>query len=332
DWALIRRIMLLSLPRTLSSSLSYITFIIMSALATLLAVGSVSILQFSYNIQTTPLMIIGVSYAMAAFPTLTKHFAEGEHDKFATVLRESLRTLVFFSLPITTLIIVLRAHIVRIILGAGAFSWNDTRLVAAALACFAISIVAQSAVLLLVRAFFAMGETKKPLKINAISFVITAVLAGGFLYLLSRNNAFHALVAATLRVGDLPYIAVVALPFAFSIGQLVNAFLLWRALRKAGVRKTVALKRSVLNYCSVSVLAAVAAYGTLVIIGGAVRGKTFIEVFIQAALASIVGFGVYGYIMYALRDPEMLQFLTAIRSKFWKPKEVPIVPEQNEVF
>lgn len=331
DWNLIKRVTFLSLPRTLSSSLSNITFLIMSALATLLAVGSVSVFQFAYNIQTTPLMIIGISYATAAFPALTKHFAEGKSDEFATVLRESMRTLLFFSFPITTLIIVLRAHIVRILLGAGVFSWNDTRLVAACLACFAISIIAQCLILLFVRAFFAMGETKKPLRINAISFVLTALCAGTFLYLLSRSGEFHTIVARVLRIEDLSHIAVIALPFAFSIGQIINALLLWIALRRAGLRKTVALKRATLSYLSVAVLAAVAAYIVLAVSGVGVNDQTFGGVFFQAALGAVTGFGVYGLIMYTLRDAEMLQFLAAIRSRFWKPKEAPVVSEQKEL-
>jgi putative peptidoglycan lipid II flippase len=331
DRPLIARIMKLSLPRTLSSSLSNITFIIMSALATLLAVGSVSVFQFAYNIQTTPLMIIGVSYATAAFPMLAKHFAEGKHDDFANVLRESVRTMLFFSLPIMALTIVLRAHIVRVLLGAGEFSWNDTRLVAASLACFAISIVAQCLILLFVRAFFAMGETKKPLIINAISFGITAIFAGVLLYTFSRSTGLHSLFGTALRINDLPHIAVIALPLAFSLGQIVNAALLWTVLRKAGLKKTIALKRGALQYLSVAVLAGVAAYIVLAVSGVGVNNETFIGVFTQAALASIVGFGVYGSIMYTLRDPEMLQFLAAVRSRFWKPKQAPIVPEQMDV-
>jgi putative peptidoglycan lipid II flippase len=331
DWQLIGRIMKLSLPRTLSSSLSNITFLIMSSLATLLAVGSVSVFQFAYNIQTTPLMIIGVSYATAAFPMLAKHFAEGKHDDFANVLRESVRTMLFFALPIMALTIVLRAHIVRVLLGAGVFSWNDTRLVAACLACFAVSIVAQCLILLFVRAFFAMGETKKPLIINAISFGVTALVAAAALYAFSQSTELRALAGTVLRIKDLPYIAVIALPFAFSIGQIVNALLLWIALRKAGLKKTIALKRGALQYLSVSVLAAVAAYIVLAVSGVGVNNQTFIGVFTQAALASLVGFGVYGCVMYTLRDSEMLQFLEAVKSKFWKQKEVPIVPEQSEL-
>lgn len=332
DTDLIMRIIKLSLPRTLSSSLSNITFIIMSALASLLAIGSVSVFQFAYNIQTTPLMIIGISYAMAAFPTLTKLFSENNHEEFSTVLREATRSLLFFSLPIMTLIIVLRAHVVRLLLGSGVFTWNDTRLVAACLACFAISIVAQSMVLLFVRGYFAMGKTKEPLKINAICFAITALVAGLTLYGFSRNNQFHTIVASALRVEDLPYIGVIALPFAFSVGQIVNAILLWRGLKAAGVKRTVALKRSFLQYLSASVFAAVVAYFVLAFIGVGVDQTTFIGVLVQGGLAGIVGLAVYGGIMYQLKDPEMLQFLETVKARLKKKtKIIPIVPEQSEL-
>ena len=56
-------------------------------------------------------------------------------------------------------------------LGSGAFSWSDTRLVAAALALFAISIVAQGLILLFVRAYYAAGKTRRPLMVNLFSSI-----------------------------------------------------------------------------------------------------------------------------------------------------------------
>ena len=84
DWSLVKNILSLSVPRTLALSLTSISFIIMSSLASLLAVGSLSVFQFAFNIQSTPLMVIGISYATAAFPALTKLFAEEKKEEFST--------------------------------------------------------------------------------------------------------------------------------------------------------------------------------------------------------------------------------------------------------
>jgi len=80
-----------------------------------------------------------VSYSLAAFPTLTKLYSAGNREQFVEQLRTSARHIIFLSLPAMVLFIVLRAQIVRTILGTGQFSWSDTRLTAAALALFIIS-------------------------------------------------------------------------------------------------------------------------------------------------------------------------------------------------
>src|SRR3989344_4161802 len=86
-----------------------------------------AIFNFSFNLQSVPLNIIGVSYAVAAFPTLVKSFSGQKKDEFKNHLKSTARQIVFWSLPVIFLFIVLRAQIVRVILGSGSFSWENTR-------------------------------------------------------------------------------------------------------------------------------------------------------------------------------------------------------------
>ena len=74
--------------------------------------------MLAWNLQAVPLTIIGVSYAVAAFPTLSRLFAGGEHEQFASHVSGALRHIIFWAVPATVLIIVLRAQLVRVILGA----------------------------------------------------------------------------------------------------------------------------------------------------------------------------------------------------------------------
>ena len=82
--------------------------------------------------------------------------------KFVEQMIDSAKHVIFWSVPVATLFVVLRAQIVRTILGSGRFNWYDTRLTAAALAIFAASVVFQNMTLLFVRAYYATGNTKKP--------------------------------------------------------------------------------------------------------------------------------------------------------------------------
>jgi peptidoglycan biosynthesis protein MviN/MurJ (putative lipid II flippase) len=87
------------------------------ALAGSLAGGAISIFNFSWNLQSVPLSIIGVSYSLAAFPVLTRLFTSGETKKFVEQMVTSTKHILFWSIPVMILFIVLRAQIVRVILG-----------------------------------------------------------------------------------------------------------------------------------------------------------------------------------------------------------------------
>ncbi|MFA6919458.1 MAG: lipid II flippase MurJ [Candidatus Paceibacterota bacterium] len=111
----IKKAVLISLPRTLGLSFNNIALILIISFASFLKGGSISIFNLSLNLQSVPLGIIGLSYAVAAFPTLTKSYSSGKIDDFKIHLKSAARQIIFWSLPITFLFIVLRAQIVRVI-------------------------------------------------------------------------------------------------------------------------------------------------------------------------------------------------------------------------
>ena len=127
--------------------------------------------------QSVPLAIVGASYSLAAFPTLAGLWTKGDTRTFVSTLSTAMRHIFFWSVPALVLFVVLRAQIVRTVLGSGAFDWSDTRLTAASLALFAVSVVAQSAILLLTRAYYAAGKTRAPLFIAFGGALITVCSA-----------------------------------------------------------------------------------------------------------------------------------------------------------
>jgi hypothetical protein len=96
----------------------YIGLLFLTGFATTIAAGSVSVMTFAQNLQGMLLALIGMSYAVATFPTLSRVYAEGNIEEFASKLNAALRHIIFWSLPAIALVIVLRAHIVRTVLGA----------------------------------------------------------------------------------------------------------------------------------------------------------------------------------------------------------------------
>ena len=167
---------MISLPRAFTLSMNQVAFIGLKALAGMLSTGSIATFMYAYNLQAVPLAIIGASYSVAAFPGLAAALAKGERTHFIEYVSVAARYVVFWSLPAIALIIVLRAHIVRVILGSGAFDWTDTRLTAAAFALFSISLVAQGLTLLIVRAYYAAGRSFVPFFVSSLVAVLTVAL------------------------------------------------------------------------------------------------------------------------------------------------------------
>jgi putative peptidoglycan lipid II flippase len=331
DWRTIKQVIKQSLPRTLGLSITNIIFIAMSAIASFLAVGSISVFQLSYNIQTTPLMIIGISYSVAAFPTLTRLFEENKKEEFLSLVHRATRNILFFAIPCTFFFIVLRAQIVRILLGGGVFSWNDTRLVAGALALFSISVAAQSMVLLLVRAFYAEGNTKTPLKINIVSMLTTVFATVSLLFIFKWSTSFQEFIMNLLRVEGVKGVTVLLLPLGFSIGQITNAVLLWVYFHKQSkdIPRPHDIRKTLFQTIGAGIIASTGIYMFLSLVSTGIEQTKFMGILIQGFLAGIFGIFIYAIILIALKNEDIHLFISTIKSKFWKTKTV--IPEQVDL-
>ena len=252
-WEVIR----VSLPRTIGLSANQIALFALVALQQGLSMDLlVLILRSIFNL---PLVVIGVSYATAAFPALSKHFAEDEMKNFLKILAAT-QHIVFWSLPVLVLMIVLRAQIVRTILGSGSFDWTATKLTAAGLAIFTVSIVAQSVGLLFVRGFYATGNNGIPLFVNVISAIVIILGGYGFLALYAHAPTFQYFIESLFRVEDIRGTSVLMLPLAYSVGMLVNSVLLIYLFRRRFGKFLSPLKDALMHGTFAALLAGLVAY------------------------------------------------------------------------
>ena len=314
----IKRLISLSLPRTLALSLNHITLLVLFSLASLMNTGSISILSFSFNLQSVLVAVIGASYSVAAFPTLARHFFKKEQKEFIEHFTTALKHIIFWSFPALVLFIVLRAQIVRVILGSGAFSWDDTRLTAATLALFAISIVAQNISLLFIRAFYAAGDTKKPLIISLVSSFAVIVLAYFGLSLFSTNEVFRNFLEVLLRVEDLPGTIVLVLPLAYSIGSFLNVILFWIFFRRFFSPLSFAIGNTALHSLSSSVLVGLVTYQGLRYFGEVFNLDTLAGIFLQGALSGIIGIGFGILILFMLKNEEFFEIIKSLKRRIFK--------------
>ncbi|MDD5356975.1 MAG: lipid II flippase MurJ [Candidatus Pacebacteria bacterium] len=320
----IKEVALLSIPRTLTASSNEIAEFFLISLASFMSAGSVSIFNFSFNLQSVPLSIIGVSYSLAAFPALTRSFSAGNHSEFLDQMITSAKHIIFWSIPVAVLFIVLRAQIVRVILGTGRFDWNDTRLTAASLALFAFSTISQSLMLLFVRSYYARGKTIKPLIINVLS-AGSVVLFGYLLsqFFLQESLAKH-FIEVLLRVDGLSGTSVLVLPLAFSIGITINMIIHWIDFQFDFPAFTKPVFQTLFQSLSASVIMGAVSYFCLNIFSNFFSLNTLSGVFLQGFLAGIIGLVVCVAVLKLLGSIELQEVWDTFHRKFWKTKEIVI--------
>lgn len=316
NWRHIRTVVLHSLPRTITLSMSKIVFLIFVSIASTLVSGTISVFNLSYNLQSVPLAIIGVSYSVAAFPTLVDYFNKKNFEEFVAHVIGPMRQIIFWSLPVIALFVVLRAQIVRVILGTGNFDWADTRLTAASLALFIVSVVAQSIILLLIRAYYASGKTWKPLWITLVSSVLTIIFAYVFITLYNAFPALQFFFESLLRIQNVAGSSVIMLSLAYSIGMFLNLILLLVSFKKDFKYVTAfGLARTIRHSCIVSLLMGVVAYSMLQFISPYIDQSSTISVLFHGFTSGLVALVVGFFFLWFVRNEEMRVFVRAVRKK-----------------
>jgi putative peptidoglycan lipid II flippase len=325
----VKRVLFLSLPRTLALSANQISLLFLIAFASLMEEGSIAVFNFSFNLQAVPLSIIGVSYSVAAFPTLAKLYSNGDRKEFLEHVIVAARHIIFWSAPAIILFIVLRAQIVRVILGSGAFDWADTRLTAAALALFAVSIAAQGLILLFVRGYYAAGNTKKPLIINLISAGLVAAFAYGFTQMFAGVPQWQFFIESLLRVENIAGTSVLMLPLGYSLAVIINAGMFWIIFQKDFNEFSRSLSRTFFQSLSASIIMGFAAYQALNILDNIFDLNTFWGIFSQGLFAGIVGIATGVLMLILLQNEEIKEVWKSLHSKFWRAEA--LAPEQEEI-
>ena len=324
--ASLREVLWLSIPRTLSLAAGQISLMLLIALASLFAPGSIAVFSFAFNLQAVPLTIIGVSYSVAAFPTLARFFAAGNNKDFLSHIEAALRHILFWAVPATILVVVLRAQIVRTVLGSGAFDWDATRLTAAALALFVIALVAQSVVLLISRAYYAAGKTATPLYLAALSVIVSVGSALALIAVFNTDTFVQNFLESLLRVPNIPGTVVLMLAFGYALGSIAQAALgLWFLKHDFNVSLH-SLRRLAFQSFGASIIGGAATYATLWYVGSYIDINTLPGIFTQGAAGGVVGITITTLVLVLLKNEELAETLSALKRRFKDTSPVALEP------
>ena len=316
--------------RALTLSLHQIVLLGLVAFASSMVSGSVAVFQFAYNLQSVPLAIIGVSYSVAAFPHLAKLFAEKRMDVFGNYITSTLRHIIFWSLPVIVLFVVVRAQFVRSVLGTGAFDWNDTRLTAAILALFILSLASQAIHLLIVRALYAVGNTRLPFFVTIFSSSITMSVAYGMYLVLLVSDSCRLFFERLMRLEGVAGIEVLALPIGYSVGLFAHSIcILILARKQIHISLTVFVK-PLIQTAGASLFAGYLAYSALNYFVHVFKTDTFFSVFFQGLLAGVVGIIGFAAVQYLFKNREFFEVLRMFKKRLVKSGEV-IAPQDEDM-
>lgn len=287
-WALgatgVRRILKLMGPRALGLAVSQVEHVATLAIASTLAVGSVTVLASATDLQSVAINVFGISLAVSIFPLFSQAFAERDTETFAAVFSKSVRRLLVLLVPVAVLLLLLRAQLVRVLFGFGQFDWEDTILIAQALGIFALALPAQGLTPVFTRAFYALQDTRTPVRIAAVGVALNIGLA-----LLLKD-----------RLG------VLGLATAFTIANLIQPLLLYVALR----RRVDDLDEPHVLWTAGRVAFAAAGLGaatwiTLRLVVAGVDQTTRVGLLLQGGVAGLVGLGLYVLAILALAPDEV---------------------------
>lgn len=278
-------------PRILTFDLANVTLILSTILASSALSGSITAINQSFNLQSVPVGIFAYALASAIFPVLSEEYAKNDERAFVKSLFNTIRQILYLMAPITVFMIVFRAYIVRLILGSGNFTWEDTVVTLTFLGIFSISLLGQSFVTLFSRAFYARHNTKVPVMANLWSILVNVVLS---VILFKYFNATGLIISF-----------VIACFFNSGFLAVVLRKILIKDCGKELINTSVtSLMDSFLKIFLASILSGIVSYFALKLFAPIVNTDTFIGILIQSGLAAVLGVITYIAITSALKLPE----------------------------
>jgi putative peptidoglycan lipid II flippase len=261
--------------KMLPASIGVAAFQINVLLTQILAFGVhapiVASFQYSVRLMEFPQGMFGISLATYLLPTLSGLAAEKKFPEFRATLRQGLGYLLFVNLLASVLLLALAEPIVRLLFERGKFNVESTQQVSRAVVCLAPGLVAFSIVNILARAFYALGDTKTPMRISLTCLSINLVFA---FFLIE------------------PY-AAAGLGVANTLSAVLNVSLLFYALRrKLATLELAELHASLFSMLGAALFAGGVAWGVAHVwtdkLGHATLSLKLGEVFAPMLIASII--------------------------------------------
>jgi putative peptidoglycan lipid II flippase len=292
----VRRVAWLMGPRTLGLAAGQLNFLVSTVLASGLPEGSLTAYNYAFQLSQIPVGVVGVSIAVALFPTLSQDAALGRVSEIRRQVSTAIRILLFVAAPLMAIMIVLREPLTDVFYQYGAFTESASDRTASALLFFAIGLGGHIVVHVLTRTFYAMQDTRTP-----VTWAVVAV---------AINVPLMALLVGPMGVEGLA--------LALSISAVLEVLgLIWSLRRRIDTLGETAIVRSVGRAALAGTVAALFLIGALTVVSGSVGGllDNVVGRLLALLVLSAAGGAVYLAAAAALRAPEIGQLRSYLQRR-----------------
>lgn len=291
-----RRMLILMGPSIIALSISQLNLVVNQSIASLLGDGSITLLRYANRIMILPLGIFAMAIATTMFPIINAQIARKEFGPFKDSLSQSFRNVMFVTIPAAVGMTVLNEPIVRLLFRVGEFTEQDVVITAFILGCYSLGLVGQSGIQILTRGFYAVQDTKTPVKFAALALVLNVLL----------NLIF-------VNMGSF---AIGGIAFSYSITSIVNMIMLHKSLSKRmGGLRTKKTLHSIIK----STMASIVMGGGAFIVSRVIEFRLGIDSklaqLIDVGAAISIGLVLYFATAYILRMSEMDFAIDMIKKK-----------------
>ena len=289
----VRRVAWLMVPSLFALAIYQINVILARQFASFLEAGAISAVYYAQRLIEFPNGIFAVAVATVAMPDMARHAAQGQADAIKSTLTYSVGIVLFIMLPASAGLVALSEPLTAVIFQRGRFTYDDTQRTALTLVGFAVGLFAYGTVRQVSQVFYALQDTRTPVKVSSISLAVFCLSAW-----------FGHRAWATL-----------GLALSVSLASFTNCtLLLWYLRRKLGGLGLRKLVSPVAKSLTASVLCAVAAHLVGRLGTWPLGGRSPLNVVVLAAAVG-VGMLVYLGLCHVLRVEALEQLVEAFRQR-----------------
>ncbi len=289
----LKRVGILMMPAVFGAAVYQINILVGTLLASLLPQGSVSYLYYADRLVQFPLGIFAIAAATAVLPSFSKYAAKKDKTALDETFGYAMRLVSFITIPAMVGLIILREPIVGLLFQRGAFGAQTTTLTAQALLYYGLGLGAFSAVRIVVALFYALQDTRTPVKMAAVSIGVNIILGAALMWPMKHGG----------------------LALATSLASMVNLFLLIKALKKKVGLLTwtdilTSLRKSI--FCSAVMAGVVIVAARFLFLAGP---ATFQQLLTGVTISILLGIATYAGCALLVQCPEIHEMIRMVRNR-----------------